>query len=308
MIRRDSMRILLTGGAGFIGSHIADIYVRNGHEVVIIDNLSNGMKANVPDGVKLIVGDIADTSLIKSIIKDFKPDIINHQAAQIDVVKSIENPILDIDINVKASVNLIKIAKEYGVKRFIFASSGGAIYGDVPEGIVPDEDYLPRPMNPYGADKLTVDMYLTFMGLSYVSLRYANIYGPRQGLGGEAGVIGKFISRAIRGEPLYIFGDGYQTRDYTYVGDVATANLLALDNLPDGIYNVSTGQETNLWQIVDAIRKEIPDIKVEEKEPRPGDVRRSVMSSKKLQRYGWRPMVSLREGIHRTVQWWSKNA
>ena len=300
------MKILITGGAGFIGSHIAELYINEGHDVLIVDDLSNGMKSNVPRGARLVVADITDDAVVETLVKDFRPDIINHQAAQIDVVKSLENPLLDIDINIRASVNLIVLAKKYGVKRFIFASSGGAIYGDVPEGIMPDEEYLPHPMNPYGADKLTVDMYLTFMGISYVSLRYANIYGPRQGLGGEAGVIGKFISRALQGKPLYIFGDGYQTRDYTYVEDVARANLLALEDLPDGIYNVSTEVETNLWQIVDAIKKEIPDIVVEQKEPRPGDVRRSVMSSRKLQSHGWKPEVSVEEGIKRTVQWWKK--
>jgi UDP-glucose 4-epimerase len=238
------------------------------------------------------------------LIRDFKPHVINHHAAQIDVVRSLENPLLDIDINIKAAVGLVLLAGRYGVKRFIFASSGGAIYGDVPQGVVPDEEYLPHPMNPYGANKLTVDMYLTFMGVSYVSLRYANVYGPRQGLGGEAGVIGKFVSRALRGEPLYIFGDGYQTRDFVYVEDVAKANLLALHDLPDGIYNVSTGVETNLWQVVDAIKREIPDVVVEQRPPRPGDVRRSVMSSAKLQSYGWKPEVSLEEGIKRTLEWW----
>ncbi len=294
----------MTGGAGFIGSHVVEAYVRAGHEVLVVDNLSNGDVSNVPSDALLIRGDVTDTGLMDKLIRDFKPHVINHHAAQIDVVRSLENPLLDIDINIKAAVGLVLLAGRYGVKRFIFASSGGAIYGDVPQGVVPDEEYLPHPMNPYGANKLTVDMYLTFMGVSYVSLRYANVYGPRQGLGGEAGVIGKFISRALRGEPLYIFGDGYQTRDFVYVEDVAKANLLALHDLPDGIYNVSTGVETNLWQVVDAIKREIPDVVVEQRPPRPGDVRRSVMSSAKLQSYGWKPEVSLEEGIKRTLEWW----
>ncbi len=294
----------MTGGAGFIGSHVVEAYVRAGHEVLVVDNLSNGDVSNVPSDALLIRGDVTDTGLMDKLIRDFKPHVINHHAAQIDVVRSLENPLLDIDINIKAAVGLVLLAGRYGVKRFIFASSGGAIYGDVPQGVVPDEEYLPHPMNPYGANKLTVDMYLTFMGVSYVSLRYANVYGPRQGLGGEAGVIGKFISRALRGEPLYIFGDGYQTRDFVYVEDVAKANLLALHDLPDGIYNVSTGVETNLWQVVDAIKREIPDVVVEQRPPRPGDVRRSVMSSAKLQSYGWKPEVSLEGGIKRTLEWW----
>ncbi len=298
------MRILLTGGAGFIGSHIAESYVSLGHEILIVDNLSNGVKAQVPDGARLVVGDITDFSLMESVIREFKPDVINHQAAQIDVARSLEDPIHDIRVNVEASVFLIALAKKYGVRRFIFASSGGAIYGDVPNGVMPDESYYPRPMNPYGANKFAVDMYLSFMGVSYVSLRYANVYGPRQGLGGEAGVIGKFISRALKGEPLYIFGDGYQTRDFVYVEDVARANVLALEDLPDGIYNVSTEREANLWDILEVIKKHIPDVVIEMKDERPGDVRRSVMSSAKLRSRGWRPSVSLEEGIGKTISWW----
>ena len=298
------MKILLTGGAGFIGSHVLDMYLRKGHEVLVYDNLSNGVRSNVPSGVKLVVGDITDGVLMESVVKDYRPDIINHHAAQIDVVRSLEDPIYDIEVNLYATVNLIKLAKKYDVKRFIFASSGGAIYGDIPDGVIPDENYLPHPMNPYGANKLSVDMYLTFMGISYVSLRYANIYGPRQGLGGEAGVIGKFISRALRHEPLYVFGDGYQTRDYTYVEDVAYANVLALEDLPDGIYNVSTGTPSTIWDIIDAIKQEIPDVRWEFRPARPGDVVRSVMSSKKLRSYGWEPKVSLAEGIRKTISWW----
>lgn len=298
------MKILLTGGAGFIGSHVLDMYLRKGHEVLVYDNLSNGVRSNVPSGVKLVVGDITDFVLMESVIKDYRPDIINHHAAQIDVVRSLEDPIYDIEVNLYATVNLIKLAKKYDVKRFIFASSGGAIYGDIPDGVIPDENYLPHPMNPYGANKLSVDMYLTFMGISYVSLRYANIYGPRQGLGGEAGVIGKFISKALRREPLYVFGDGYQTRDYTYVEDAAYANVLALEDLPDGIYNVSTGNQSTIWDIIDAIKQEIPDVRWEFCPARPGDVVRSVMSSKKLRFYGWEPKVSLSEGIRQTISWW----
>ena len=298
------MRILLTGGAGFIGSHIAESYVSLGHEILVVDNLSNGVKAQVPDGARLVVGDITDFSLMESVIREFKPDVINHQAAQIDVARSLEDPIHDIRVNVEASVFLIALAKKYGVRRFIFASSGGAIYGDVPNGVMPDESYYPRPMNPYGANKFAVDMYLSFMGVSYVSLRYANVYGPRQGLGGEAGVIGKFISRALKGEPLYIFGDGYQTRDFVYVEDVARANVLALEDLPDGIYNVSTEREANLWNILNVIKKHIPDVVIEMKDKRSGDVRRSVMSSAKLRSRGWKPSVSLEEGIGKTISWW----
>jgi UDP-glucose 4-epimerase len=225
------MKILVTGGAGFIGSHVVDAYLELGHEVVVVDNLSSGSIENLNPKAKFYKMDIRDSD-IEDLFKNEKPDIVNHHAAQMDVRKSVEDPIYDADVNIIGSLNLLQNCIRYGVKKFIFASTGGAIYGEQ-DYFPADEEHPTRPLSPYGVAKLTVEKYLYFYkevhGLNYVVLRYANIYGPRQNPHGEAGVVAIFTSKMLKGEQPVINGDGFQTRDYTFVGDVVRANVLALN-------------------------------------------------------------------------------
>jgi len=234
------MKILVTGGAGFIGSHVVDAYLELGHEVVVVDNLSSGSIENLNPKAKFYEMDIRDSD-IEDLFKNEKPDVVNHHAAQMDVRKSVEDPIYDADVNIIGSLNLLQNCIKYGVKKFIFASTGGAIYGEQ-DYFPADEEHPTRPLSPYGVAKLTVEKYLYFYkevhGLNYVVLRYANIYGPRQNPHGEAGVVAIFTSKMLKGEQPVINGDGFQTRDYTFVGDVVRANVLALSYEKSDVFNI----------------------------------------------------------------------
>lgn len=304
------MRILVTGGAGFIGSHIVDAYINSGHEVSVIDNLSTGNKNNLNPKAKFYQADIRDD--LSSLIKDINPQVINHHAAQIDVRVSVAEPAADAAVNIIGTINVIEAGLKAGVKKIIFASTGGAIYGE--------QDYFPadelhslRPLSPYGVAKLTCEKYLYYykynFGLDYVGLRYSNVYGPRQNPFGEAGVIAIFAHKLIRGEEPLINGDGLQTRDYVYVGDVVKANVKALETEFTGELNIATGVETSVNELFSNIsRVSGKSITASRGPAKKGEQQRSCLSYEKAKSvFGWEPAVFVAGGIKNTVEWFLKS-
>jgi len=246
------LKILVTGGAGFIASHITDAFINEGHDVVVLDDLSSGFEKNVNPKAKLIIGDICDKELVEKLFKDERFDVVNHHAAQMDVRRSVKDPTFDANTNIIGTINLLQNSIKYNTKKFMFASTGGAVYGE--QLYFPaDEDHPTQPRSPYGISKLAVEKYLYFYnaeyGLNFTVLRYANIYGPRQNPFGEAGVVAIFTTKLLNDEQPVINGSGEQTRDYVYVGDVVKANLLTLNDNANEIYNVGTGVETNVNQL-----------------------------------------------------------
>ncbi len=304
------MKILITGGAGFIGSNIADRYLELGHEVVIVDNLVTGRRENIPAQATFYEMDICDDNL-KQVFDREKPDIVNHHAAQMDVRKSVDDPIYDATVNVLGGLNVLQNCIRTGVKKFIFASTGGAIYGEQ-DYFPADEEHPLRPLSPYGITKLTTEKYLYFYnqtyGLTYTVLRYANVYGPRQNPHGEAGVVAIFTEKILHGQQPIINGDGLQTRDYVFVGDVVKANELVLTRGDNRIYNIGTGVETNVNELFAKI-VQYTGRQVEEKHgpAKPGEQKRSVLTSERIfQELGWKPTVQLDEGIRLTVEYFQK--
>lgn len=293
------MKILVTGGAGFIGSHIVDRYVELGHNVIIVDNLSTGNKEFINPKARFYKLDITSPRLKDVFIKE-KPDIVNHHAAQIDIRKSVEEPVFDAKVNILGSLNVIKNCLDFGVKKIIFASSGGAVYGE-PEYLPVPETHKTQPISPYGIAKLAIENYLCVMGLDYTILRYANVYGPRQNPLGEAGVCAIFWGRMKRNQPCILYGFGEPIRDYVYVGDIVDANVLALTNGSGGIYNLGTGIGTSVKEIF-GILKELTGYRLEpEYRPlRTGELHRIYLDCTKANReLGWSPKISLREGLRR---------
>lgn len=308
------MRILVTGGAGFIGSHTVDALVgRGGYDVSVLDALSSGKRAQVDQRARLHQADLRDASAVRSVVEQERPEAIIHLAAQMDVRRSVADPAFDAQVNLVGFLNLMEAAREHGLRRVIFASTGGAIYGEQ-EQFPCDEDHPQRPVSPYGVAKAATEKYLFFYraqyGIDYVALRYANVYGPRQDPHGEAGVVAIFCGRILQGQPVTIFGDGGQTRDYVFVGDVVRANLAALESQVTGAFNVGTGIETNVNQLYEALA-EIAAIgrPPEHAAARPGEQRRSVISAARAEReLGWRPAVELRSGLERTLQFFREGA
>ncbi|MBN1848662.1 MAG: GDP-mannose 4,6-dehydratase [Deltaproteobacteria bacterium] len=313
------MKILVTGGAGFIGSNVVDGYIQAGHEVVVIDNLFSGKKENVHPNARFYDADIRSEEL-DEIIKKEKPQILNHHAAQISVPASVEDPIFDADINIKGFLNLLEAAVKYDIEKCIFISSGGAVYGEASE-YPTSEKYLPKPLSPYAITKFASEYYLYYYkhqhGLKYTTLRYANIYGPRQIPHGEAGVVAIFMTNLLHRSPsnLYHFPDDEQgmIRDYCFVGDVVQANIKAL-TLGDGdFFNIGTGRETRtqqlyeiIFQAVKAIRHDLPDhLKTLSRfKARPGDIARSCLVVEKARKHlGWTSQTSLDKGIRLTLEW-----
>lgn len=299
------MKIMLTGGAGFIGSHITDLLIREGHQVIIIDNLSNGKEANLNPKASFYQLDIRDKNLEEVFARE-KPDILNHHAAQISVRDSVADPIHDLEINIRGTVQLLELARKYGVKKVVFASSGGAIYGEQ-DYFPADEKHPLRPLSPYGVAKLTGESYLYYyqqnFDLPYVALRYANIYGPRQDPFGEAGVIAIFSQNMFSGKQSIINGTGDQTRDYVYVEDVARINLIVLKDGITGPFNVGTEKETTVNYLFEKI-KSFAGSEVQEVhgEPKKGEQFRSVLTAAQAKQIlGWGPKVSLDEGLKKTV-------
>src|SRR5215210_3380649 len=300
------MRVLLTGGAGFIGSHVADHLLEGGHEVVVVDNLSTGKRDNVPEGTRFFEEDIR--SGCEELFREFRPEVLCHQAAQMDVRRSVREPDFDADVNVLGTIRLLQMCAEYGVGRVIFASTGGAVYGEQEEFPAP-EDHPQYPVSPYGVSKLAGERYLHYYsvqyGISYAALRYANVYGPRQDPHGEAGVVAIFSGNLAANRTSRINGTGEQTRDYVYVGDVARAAVLALEGeAPNGAYNVGTGVETSVNELYELLR-EISgrDLPPEHGPAKPGEqARSSVDPSKSEELLNWRPEVGLDAGLKETLR------
>ena len=305
------MKILVTGGAGFIASQIADAFINEGHEVFILDDLSTGFEKNINPKTKFIKANICDKSLSQLFEKE-KFDVVNHHAAQMDVRKSVADPAFDANTNIIGTINLLQNSIKTSVKKFMFASTGGAVYGE--QSYFPaDEKHPTSPLSPYGISKLAVEKYLFFYNaqykLNYTILRYANIYGPRQNPFGEAGVVAIFSSKLLKGEQTIINGTGKQTRDYVFVGDVVKANLLALKDDKSDIYNVGTAKETDVNELFSVLNKITGKGMPEKHGPAaPGEQMRSVITSEKLfNKFNWRPDTSLQEGLRRTVEYFKDN-
>jgi UDP-glucose 4-epimerase len=303
------MRILVTGAAGFIGSHVADAYVAAGHEVAILDNFKTGTERNVNPEARLFRVDVRDADEVQTAIGSFKPDVVNHHAAQSEVPKSVADPAFDAEVNVVGGINLLKAAVDHGVKKVIFISTGGALYGE-PDVVPADEDHPVRPLSPYGTGKFCFEQYLgTFQRtyhLEYTVLRYANIYGARQDYQSEEGrVVAIFAGRMLAGRPVTIDGDGEQARDMLHVGDVATANLAALDRGAGGTYHVSTGVPVTVNELFRKLAVLTDYKRPPEHGPRrKGDVYRIALDNTRARNeLGWEPRISLEEGLSLTVDY-----
>jgi UDP-glucose 4-epimerase len=304
------MKILITGGAGFIGSHIQDAYLKLGHEVAVIDNLSSGNTNHLDAKTRFFQLDIRDPA-INNVFAEFRPDVLSLHAAQIDVRRSVTDPGFDLQINGLGMLNLLEQARVHQVKKVIFASSGGAIYGE--QSVFPaPEDHPTQPMSPYGITKMLGEKYLHFYRNSYniqtVLLRYANVYGPRQNPHGEAGVIGIFLAKILAGETPTIFGNGKQTRDYVFVEDVVQANVLALKEGVRGTYNVGTGHESTVLEVFNHLTKLLNlSATPQFASSRPGEQRRSVISPENIFKdLGWQARYNLLAGLEKTVQYFKE--
>jgi len=303
------MKILVTGGAGFIGSNVADAYIAAGHEAAIIDNLTTGRKENLNPKAKFYDVDVRDTRLLE-VVAEFAPDIINHHAAQIDVRKSVSDPIYNAQVNEIGTLNLLDAAIKCKVKKIIFSSTGGALYGEVSKKSGADENHPQEPISPYAITKRAVEMYLyaywKLYGLNFTVLRYGNVYGPRQDPLGEAGVIAIFCGKMLKGEQPFIFGDGNQLRDYVYVGDIAEANLIALEKGDNQIFNIGTGKGVSVNELFGCLK----EIMKFEKEAiyapaRAGELFRSVLNAKKIKKeLGWKPKLGIKKGLKLTLKWY----
>ena len=304
------MKILVTGGAGFIGSHIADAYIKAGHKVVIIDNLSTGREKNINERAVFLKMDIRDKAVADA-FKEHRFDLVNHQAAQMDVRLSVKDPVYDAENNVIGFLNIVQNAAENSVRKVIYASSGGVVYGE--------QDYFPaneehplRPYCPYGVTKLIGEKYLFYysktFGIKYTAFRYANVYGPRQNPHGEAGVIAIFLEKLFHGERAIINGDGRQTRDYVYIDDVVNANIAALENGDNDVFNIGTGVETDVNEIYHMLNKYTGANIPEQHGPaKPGEQQRSVLHVGKAESIlGWKPETNFESGIAKTVEYFKQ--
>jgi UDP-glucose 4-epimerase len=300
------VKIVVTGGAGFIASHVTDAYVGAGHDVVVVDDLSTGHERNLNRRARFARLDIRDRAAVAELMARERPEALNHHAAQMDVRRSVADPVFDAQVNIVGLLNLLEEGRQHGLRHVVFASSGGTVYGEN-QRLPACEGDPTEPGCPYGISKLATELYLHFYahmyGMRWVALRYGNVYGPRQNPHGEAGVSAIFIGQLLRGEQPVINGSGEQTRDYVYVGDVARANLLALESDFCGALNVGTGVETDVNQLFAVLCAATGVHKPEQHGPaKPGEQSRSVLDpSKARSALGWQPAVSLAEGMARTV-------
>lgn len=305
------MKILVTGGAGFIGSSVVDALILKNHKVTIVDNLSTGNLKNVNKKAKFYKFSITDRQKINGMFKKEKFDVVIHHAAQLDVRKSVEDPLFDADVNIKGSLNILEACKNTKVKKIIFASSGGTMYGEC-SGKAPDEKTPVNPLSPYGVAKNSVENYIksyaSIYGLKYTVLRYANVYGPRQDPHGEAGVVAIFIGKMLKNEPVKIFGDGRQMRDYVFVSDVVEANLRALTKGENEIINIGTQTVFS----VNSLAKEIAAVIKYKQKPeympkRSGELFKNFLNiSKAAKVLGWKPRVDIKTGLKKTVEYFIK--
>jgi UDP-glucose 4-epimerase len=305
-------RVLVTGGAGFIGSHVADAYLAGGHDVWIVDNLSSGRRENLPGAARFVELDVRDPGL-RDLFREVRFDLVNHHAAQIDVRTSVQDPAKDASINLLGLLNIAESALEVGTRRIVYVSSGGVVYGE-PDQIPTPETAPKLPLSPYGVTKLAGEYYLHYYervrGLEYVALRYSNVFGPRQDPHGEAGVVAIFCNRLQSEETLTIFGDGEQTRDYVYVGDVVSANMLASDaprgegeGLDSRAFNVGTGVGTSVNRLADILEKVAGTAPGRDhKSERAGELRHSTLSSDLIRSRGWAPAHTLEQGLRATYE------
>ncbi len=308
------MRILVTGGAGFIGSHVVDGFVAAGHEVAVVDNLVTGRRENLRPDVRFYELDIRDAELGKA-FEEFRPEVVDHHAAQANVPASVHDPVYDASVNVLGGLNLIRLAATHAVRKFVYVSSGGAMYGEPDPSAIPvGEDAPVRPLSPYGASKQALEAWLgvfnrTF-GLQYTVLRYANIYGPRQGIREEGAVVAVFATRMAQGEPVTIDGTGVQTRDFVYVGDCVTANVAALDRGDGCSVNVGTGRETSVREIFETLAG-IAGYRAEPSfgPARRGDVMRIALDPRLAgEKLGWKARMPLEEGLRATYEYFARGA
>jgi UDP-glucose 4-epimerase len=306
------MKILVTGGAGFIGSHVVDAYLAAGHEVLVVDNLCTGKRENLNPKARFHELDILDPKTAE-LIRAERPDVLNHHAAQMDVRRSVADPLFDARTNILGTISLLEAARHAGVRKMLFVSSGGAAYGEQ-ETFPAPETHPTWPVSPYGVSKRSGELYCHFYqaeyGMPFVAFRYANVYGPRQDPHGEAGVVAIFSGRMLRGEPVTVNGDGKQTRDYVYVGDVARMSLLALERDATGPVNIGTGRETDVNELA-AMMLEVSRSRseVHHGPAKGGEQRRSVIDIRRAgEVFGWRPEVSLRDGLTRTVEFFRARA
>lgn len=301
------MRVLVTGGAGFIGSHIVDRLILEGHEVVVVDNLSTGKRKNLNRNARFYKTDIQSWRL-ERIFRNERPNIVMHLAAQMDVRRSVEDPMFDAQVNILGMLNVLQQAVKHGVRKVVFSSSGGAIYGEQEVYPAP-ESHVTQPLSPYGLSKLCGEQYLSYFqrvsGLQMVNLRYANVYGPRQDPHGEAGVVAIFIQKLLNNEQAVINGNGRQTRDFVFVEDVVEANLSVMGQETQGTYNVGTGQETSVNDLFRILQEHTGSTLKEVHGPaKKGEQARSVIDASKLRReLSWDPKTDLRDGLKKTVEY-----
>lgn len=308
------MNVLVTGGAGFIGSHLVDALVEKGYGVIVVDNLSSGKASNLNSYALFYEQSVEDEEMMERIFSLHKPEYVFHLAAQASVAVSVREPSRDAKVNILGSLVLLEKSVKYGVKKFIFSSTGGAIYGEEVKVFPTPETEIPKPVSPYGIAKLCVEKYLEFFareyGLKYTSLRYSNVYGPRQDPYGEAGVVAIFVERMLKDEPVLIYGDGEYVRDYVYVKDVVEANLLAMERGDNEVFNIGTGRGTTVNELFRML-KELTGYRRDPvyAPPRKGDVRKSALDCRKAKEIlGWEPKVSLEEGLAMTVEYFRKAA
>jgi UDP-glucose 4-epimerase len=308
------LKILVTGGAGFIASHVVDGYVSLGHDVAVVDDLSRGSRANLNPKARFYLGDIQDTKFVESIIAAERPAIVNHHAAQMDVRRGVREPLFDASVNILGSLNILQSAIANGVTRVVYISTAGAAYGE-PDILPVPETYPINPITPYGVSKHTVEHYLftySFLyGLKYVVLRYGNVYGPRQSSQGEAGVFAIFSEQLLAGIQPVIYGDGGKVRDYVYVDDVVTANITALERGNNEIFNVANGVETTDQEVFDLVKRLLGKSEVKSKYAprRPGEIDKIKLDIRKAREsLGWTPRVTLEEGARHTVEYFRNKA
>jgi UDP-glucose 4-epimerase len=306
------MKVLVTGGAGFIGSHVADAYLARGDGVWVMDNLSTGRRENVPSGAHFVEMDIRDEG-VRELFREVRFDLVNHHAAQIDVRVSVADPCFDAQVNLLGLLNLLEGSREVGTNRFVFVSSGGVVYGE-PDFFPTPEDAPKLPLSPYGVTKFTGELYLNYYrevhGLEYVALRYGNVFGPRQDPHGEAGVVAIFSNRLLSGETLTVFGDGEQTRDYVFVRDIVAANMVVseaeLEAGPgmDGVaFNVGTGNGVSVNRLADILEAVAGRRPGRVHQPaRPGELLHSRLDTTRLQTLGWACNWTLEEGLRETYE------